>query len=134
MRFDNVADRASVVPFVPPAGPGRVLITTQNQHWPPGQALDVPVLETEVAAGFLVNRTGDTDREAARMLVEQTAASMGRSLETDGLRELLQDNPEHPRWADVAERCLSCGNCTMVCPTCFCSSVEETTDLTGETP
>ena len=74
----------------------------------------------------------DADQEAARVLVEQTAASMGRSLETDGLRELLQDNPEHPRWADVAERCLSCGNCTMVCPTCFCSSVEETTDLTGE--
>ncbi len=69
--FDNAADRVSVAPFVPPAGPGRVLITTQNQHWPPGQALDVPVLDTEVAAGFLVNRTGDTDREAARELAAE---------------------------------------------------------------
>lgn len=33
--FDNVTDRASVQRFVPPAGPGRVLVTTQSQHWPP---------------------------------------------------------------------------------------------------
>ena len=63
--FDNAPDRASVAPFVPPAGPGRVLITSRNQIWPPGQALDVPVLDTEVAAEFLVNRTGDPDRRAA---------------------------------------------------------------------
>ena len=69
--FDNVPDRAAVEPFVPPAGPGRVLITTQNQHWPPGQALDVPVLDPEVAADFLVNRTGDPDRAAARELAAE---------------------------------------------------------------
>ena len=68
--FDNAPDRASVERFVPPAGPGRVLITTQNQHWPPGQALDVPVLDPEVAADFLVNRTGDPDRAAARELAD----------------------------------------------------------------
>ena len=51
--------------FVPPAGRGRVLITSRNQIWPPGQALDVPVLDPEVAAEFLVNRTGDPDQQAA---------------------------------------------------------------------
>ena len=51
--------------------PGRVLVTTQNQHWPPGQALDVPVLDVEVAADFLVNRTGDPDRAAARVLAAE---------------------------------------------------------------
>ena len=66
--FDNAPDRASVAPFVPPAGQGRVLVTTQNQIWPPGQALDVPVLDPVVAAGFLVSRTGDPDRVAAREL------------------------------------------------------------------
>src|SRR4051794_33822411 len=71
------------------------------------------------------------DLDAAVAISERTAASMGRSLDTDGLRELLQANPEHPRWDAVAERCLSCGNCTMVCPTCFCSTVEDTTDLVG---
>jgi ferredoxin len=57
---------------------------------------------------------------------------MGRTLETDGIRELLSRNLEHPRWNEVAERCLSCANCTLVCPTCFCSNVEDTTDLTGD--
>ena len=69
--FDNAPDRASVEPFVPPAGPGRVLITTQNQHWPPGQALEVPVLDPGVAADFLVNRTGDADRAAAGELAAE---------------------------------------------------------------
>jgi len=52
-------------------------------------------------------------------------------METDGLKELLQSNLNHPRWDDVAERCLTCGNCTMVCPTCFCTTVEDHSDLTG---
>jgi Tetratricopeptide repeat len=63
--FDNVTAPASVQAFLPPAGDGRVLITTQNQHWPAAQALDVPVLDTEVAAGFLATRTGDPDRVSA---------------------------------------------------------------------
>ncbi len=37
----------------------------------------------------------------------------------------------HPRWEEVADRCLACGNCTAVCPTCFCTDVEDTTDLSG---
>ena len=63
--FDNAPDRASVAGFVPPAGPGRVLITSRNQIWPPGQAVEVPVLDRAVAAEFLAARTGDADRRAA---------------------------------------------------------------------
>lgn len=55
-----------------------------------------------------------------------------RSLNPDGLRNLLMDNLDHPRWAEVAERCLACSNCTMVCPTCFCAAIEEVSDLTGD--
>jgi sulfhydrogenase subunit beta (sulfur reductase) len=55
-----------------------------------------------------------------------------RHLDVDALPELLLGNLSHPRWEDVADRCLTCGNCTMVCPTCFCTTVEDTTDLTGE--
>ncbi len=68
---------------------------------------------------------------AAEAVVARTAASMGRQLDTLGLKELLQANPEHPRWDEVAARCLACANCTMVCPTCFCTSVADHTDLTG---
>jgi len=65
--FDNAADMASVATFLPPAGPGRVLITSQNPNWP-GQPLNVPMLALDVAAAFLVNRTGDPDWQAARDL------------------------------------------------------------------
>lgn len=65
--------------------------------------------------------------------VKQAEGQMGRALDTQGLKELLYRNYEHPRWDEVAQRCLSCANCTMVCPTCFCSTVEDITDLSGET-
>lgn len=55
-----------------------------------------------------------------------------RQLDTHDIHDLLLNNLNHPRWSEVAERCLSCANCTMVCPTCFCSSVTEVADLTGE--
>ena len=71
LMFDNLPDGASIEPFLPPAGPGRVLITSQNQHWPPSQAPEVPVLDLDVAADFLVNRTGDPDRDAARDLAAE---------------------------------------------------------------
>ena len=54
---------------------------------------------------------------------------MGRQLDTRDIRDLLRDNLEHPRWDEVAERCLTCGNCTMACPTCFCTAVEDANDL-----
>ncbi|MEX0704104.1 MAG: 4Fe-4S dicluster domain-containing protein [Planctomycetales bacterium] len=55
-----------------------------------------------------------------------------RRMDPTGIRDLLLGNLEHPRWDDVAARCLGCTNCTMVCPTCFCSTVEEVADLSGE--
>jgi hypothetical protein len=65
--FDNAADMASVAAFLPPGGPGRVLVTSQNAAWP-GQVLDVPMLDRDAAAGFLVNRSGDPDRQAALVM------------------------------------------------------------------
>ncbi len=70
--------------------------------------------------------------EAAEAAVARTAANMGRKMDTEGIKDLLERNLEHPRWNDVASRCLSCANCTMACPTCFCSTVEDTTDLSGD--
>lgn len=59
-------------------------------------------------------------------------ASMGRSLRAED-PPLAARVPDDPRWDDVAGRCLACGNCTMVCPTCFCSTTEDTTDLSAAT-
>ncbi|MGZ4315940.1 MAG: 4Fe-4S dicluster domain-containing protein [Gaiellaceae bacterium] len=74
----------------------------------------------------------DGDRRAAAEAVEGAAQKMGRQLDTTDLRGLLARNLEHERWDDVASRCLTCGNCTMVCPTCFCTSVEDVSDLAGD--
>jgi len=73
----------------------------------------------------------EADARAAQAVVDRTAASMGRTLDTDDIKGLLYGNLEHPRWEEVSQRCLTCGNCTLVCPTCFCSTVEDVTDLTG---
>ena len=71
------------------------------------------------------------DVAAAGAAVESASQRMGRTMDVQDIRDLLVDNLEHRRWDDVAERCLTCGNCTLVCPTCFCSAVEDTTDLSG---
>jgi Fe-S-cluster-containing hydrogenase component 2 len=69
---------------------------------------------------------------AAERTVAETSQHMGRSMDIAGIKELLYRNYEHPRWDEVASRCLTCANCTMVCPTCFCTTVKDVTDLTGE--
>ena len=66
---------------------------------------------------------------AAAAAVARAAAGMGRTLDTDGLPALLATSHEHLRWETVAARCLACGNCTSVCPTCFCVTIEDFTDL-----
>lgn len=68
----------------------------------------------------------------AERVTANAARQMGRSMDTRGLQALLARNPEHPRWEEAAKRCLACANCTMACPTCFCSTVEDVTDLTGD--
>ena len=119
--FDNAPEQAAVRAFVPPAGNGRVLITSQSAVWPPGQAVQVPVLGTEVAAVFLVSRAGDPDSQAAAALaaelgglplaLEQAAAYIETATTTlagylsvfrDRRADLLArgETPGHP--ADVA--------------------------------
>lgn len=74
----------------------------------------------------------DTDLERARHIVSETAVQMTRRIDPAVARDVLMANLEHPRWDDVAERCLSCTNCTLVCPTCFCSAVEDVGSLDGD--
>jgi formate hydrogenlyase subunit 6/NADH:ubiquinone oxidoreductase subunit I len=72
------------------------------------------------------------DQQEAGARVEAAARQQVRSIDNTGIKELLYENFEHPRWDNVASRCLTCANCTMVCPTCFCTSVEDVTDITGD--
>jgi ferredoxin len=65
-------------------------------------------------------------------LLGSASQKMGRTLNTENLENILMLNFENPRWDMVAERCLSCGNCTLVCPTCFCINIKDTTSLDGQ--
>jgi formate hydrogenlyase subunit 6/NADH:ubiquinone oxidoreductase subunit I len=78
------------------------------------------------------NPAGEDEKRAAENVVAKAAGQMGRQMHTSDIKELLYRNYEHPRWENVAARCLTCANCTMVCPTCFCTSVEDATDLKGD--
>jgi sulfhydrogenase subunit beta (sulfur reductase) len=95
------------------------------------------LVETGSLAGAEILRELSTRKAGAALCQEadeavSRAAAQTRRLETAGLHDLLCDNFEHPRWDDVAGRCLACANCTMVCPTCFCTAVEDTNDVAGE--
>ncbi|MEU5265530.1 4Fe-4S dicluster domain-containing protein [Amycolatopsis sp. NPDC021455] len=48
------------------------------------------------------------------------------------LPSVIRESRKSPLWEEVASRCLTCANCTMVCPTCFCTTTEDVTDLSGE--
>lgn len=78
--------------------------------------------------------TDMTLREASSDEVEvdkSTALEMTSDLPVEGWRESLLGALEDPRWSEIEERCLACGNCTLTCPTCFCVDVEDSTDLGG---
>jgi ferredoxin len=97
------------------------------------------LLESGSAAGAVVLaalslRSAEAGDEAsAAQAIEVAAVSQTRRMDSTDIQALLFDNLEHPRWDDVAERCLSCGNCTMVCPTCFCHRETDVTSLDGAT-
>ena len=64
-------------------------------------------------------------------IMQRTERQIQRQVTTSDLPQLLYERIDHPYWDAIAARCLSCANCTLVCPTCFCSTVEDHSDLTG---
>ncbi len=86
----------------------------------------------EVLAELQTAQATEQDFHEADAAVAAAADEQVRSIDTTGIKELLYQNFEHPRWDNVAARCLACANCTMVCPTCFCTNVEDVSDVTGD--
>jgi len=100
---------------------------------PEGFIVEVATAEGEAVVSRLrTERATERHREAAEAARQRAVDQIERRMDTNDIRDLLLANLEHPRWSDVAERCLSCTNCTMVCPTCFCTSVDDVADLSGD--
>jgi ferredoxin len=86
----------------------------------------------EVLAAVAARPASEDDEAEVFAIVEHAREHMGRALDTDGLKELLYASIDSPVWDEVADRCLACSSCTMVCPTCFCTSIEDVTAVTGD--
>ena len=86
----------------------------------------------EVLAELEVSPGSGEDMQQMESGVREAAKQQTRRIDTNGIKELLYQSFEHPRWDNVAHRCLACANCTMVCPTCFCTTVEDTSDVAGD--
>ncbi|RSM85162.1 4Fe-4S ferredoxin [Kibdelosporangium aridum] len=86
----------------------------------------------EVLAKLPTRPADGTEAAAARQEVVAAAGRMGRSMPSGDLPAVLAASRESDRWSEIASRCLACANCTMVCPTCFCTTTEDVTDLTGD--
>lgn len=74
---------------------------------------------------------GEQQRAAAVEAVRRAAEQQTRTLPGGNLFQALAAQRDHPRWDEVAERCLACGNCTLVCPSCFCHREQEQPRLDG---
>lgn len=75
---------------------------------------------------------GEYEINAASEATENARSAQVRSVNTDGIKEMFERNLDNPHWENVADRCMSCANCTMVCPTCFCSKTEDEISLGGD--
>jgi hypothetical protein len=105
----------------PAVGPGHDLALAERLTGDaPSYLVDVGSQEGGDVLAAVPHRPASSDEiSCARADVEAASLKMGRQMPDTDLRELLIRSCESPRWDEVAIRCLTCGNCTMVCPTCF---------------
>jgi len=118
----------------PAAGPGYDLALTEQSdesgHWFVAEA---GTAEGERILAKVPQRSASVaEKEEAKADVSEAAQRMGRAMPPVDLPALIRESVASSHWEDVASRCLTCGNCTMVCPTCFCTTTEDVSDLTGD--
>lgn len=85
----------------------------------------------EIVSELSLKDASEAEIKKGEELVNNAANNMGRKLDTTDIKEMLYKSHASKQWDEIASRCLSCANCTLVCPTCFCSTMDDVTDLTG---
>jgi len=77
----------------------------------------------------------DVQKVKALRSAAASTAMRGLKVKPQGWHDLLEKNFDSAVWKEQATKCLGCGTCTLVCPTCFCYDVEDDINLdlkTGE--
>jgi sulfhydrogenase subunit beta (sulfur reductase) len=105
-------------------GPRYVVTPASRQG---AEILDV--LGSRTSAAAMTNQDA-LDIEAGFRRAE---SAIERHVDTKELHDVMIASSENALWAQLADRCIACGNCTAVCPTCFCTGVDDITDLAGTT-
>ncbi len=90
------------------------------------------VLQALASAADDVASSTVGDLDAAAAVTTDARKRITRQLDADRVQDVLYETLDSPHWDAIAQRCLTCGNCTMACPTCFCTNLEDVTDLSGE--
>lgn len=97
------------------------------------------VVETLTEKGEAATRfsgfteASDVQKGQAAEVEAQAISKIAVPFSLEGLRDRLHDNIDDPRWRDLCMRCISCGTCTYVCPSCYCFSInDELVESTGE--
>jgi ferredoxin len=149
-RYAERRDRVLVVAVTCSAPAGTCFCASMDSGPEPREGFDIALTEVLDDGHRFVARAGtargedlldrlgaaaatDGDLAAAADVVDRSMSAMGRTLDPTDLRDLLYANADHAQWDDVAQRCLACGNCTLVCPTCFCTTVTDSTSLVDGT-
>jgi len=83
----------------------------------------------EIVNDLNTREASESELSKKNQIIQKTISQIQKHLDTENLKDILLKNLESPLWDEVAKRCLACGNCTMVCPTCFCMTIEDYTDL-----
>ena len=77
------------------------------------------------AKGAGLESAGDAEAKAAAKQGEDALGKVKRSIDTEGIPEHLPSLYDHPFWEQFSDRCLSCGICTFLCPTCHCFDIQD---------
>lgn len=149
-RYAARRERLLVVAVTCSEPAGTCFCSSMHTGPDPRDGFDIALTEVLVGHHRLVARAGtdrgedllnrldaplatDEDLASAADVVDRATSAMGRTLDPAGLRDLLYAQADHARWDDAAQRCLACGSCTLVCPTCFCTTVSDTVSLVDGT-
>jgi sulfhydrogenase subunit beta (sulfur reductase) len=80
-------------------------------------------------SGCLLDDAGPADVAEFKRRAAQRRAAYTTHVELSGFAEIMEMEYQSAVWDELGERCLSCGACSHVCPTCYCFDVQDEVDL-----